>query len=387
MAAKEKFDAIVVGAGVLGSSTAYHLAKKGRSVLLLEQFEIAHSRGQSYGESRAFSIAYNTIERVKLALQSMAQWRELEHESGKNLLFQTGGIDIVETEEERRSILVTSSDVMWAFGIDFEEWGYGELRRKLPMWRLPESAHALYSPGDGILMPTRTVAVLAKQAKCFGAVVKDREPVIGVFADGTSVEVTSAKNLYSAKNLILTCGAWTNKVLTHLNYSLPIQTSQEQTVYFRPKTNTASFTARAFPVWHHYKKPLVYGFPIFNELGIKVSFHHDGFCVDLSESEKPPRDSVTQRLHSYLEEYLPDAAGEPFEARTCFYDNTPDKNPVVGRLPGTPNVLVGAGSSGHGFNSAIAIGRALADFVCYDKTEIAIDKFCVERFFTGQSSS
>jgi sarcosine oxidase len=90
----ELFDVVVVGAGAVGSSAAYHLAKSGRRVLLLEQFGIGHERGSSHGESRIIRHSYGSADYVSLAPAAFQLWRELERESGANLLTMTGGIDI-----------------------------------------------------------------------------------------------------------------------------------------------------------------------------------------------------------------------------------------------------------------------------------------------------
>ena len=76
----------VVGAGIMGSATAYALARQGRDVLLLEQFRIGHEHGSSHGRSRIVRLAYPEVEFVELAREAFAGWRELEQESGQELL-------------------------------------------------------------------------------------------------------------------------------------------------------------------------------------------------------------------------------------------------------------------------------------------------------------
>ena len=87
------YDVIVVGGGVMGCASAYHLAMRGRRVLLLEQFAIGHDRGSSHGHSRIIRLAYDAPDYVRLAQAAFPLWRALEHESGAELLLQTGGLD------------------------------------------------------------------------------------------------------------------------------------------------------------------------------------------------------------------------------------------------------------------------------------------------------
>src|SRR5215467_10092404 len=87
------YDAIVVGGGVMGCASAYHLAKRGWRVLLLEQFAIGHDRGSSHGHSRIIRLAYDAPDYVRLAQAAYPLWRALEQESEADLLLRTGGLD------------------------------------------------------------------------------------------------------------------------------------------------------------------------------------------------------------------------------------------------------------------------------------------------------
>src|SRR5262245_61466426 len=90
----EHYHAIVVGAGGMGCATAYQPAKRGRRVLLLEQFAIGHERGSSHGRSRIIRLAYDAPEYVRLAQAAYPLWRVLEQEAGAALLLETGGLDL-----------------------------------------------------------------------------------------------------------------------------------------------------------------------------------------------------------------------------------------------------------------------------------------------------
>src|SRR5581483_1079199 len=92
----KSFDTIVLGAGAMGSAAAYHLARDGQRVLVLEQFKIAHNRGSSHGESRIFRYAYPDLAYARLAIQSKRLWRDLEADAGEDLLRIIGGLDIGE---------------------------------------------------------------------------------------------------------------------------------------------------------------------------------------------------------------------------------------------------------------------------------------------------
>ena len=90
--ASQHFDVVVIGAGAMGSATAYHLAKDGRNVLLLEQFHIGHRRGSSHGGSRIIRYTHEDREFARWMPATFALWRQLEQESGEQLFQLTGGL-------------------------------------------------------------------------------------------------------------------------------------------------------------------------------------------------------------------------------------------------------------------------------------------------------
>src|SRR5206468_9111809 len=90
-------EVVVVGAGIMGSATAYALARQGRDVLLLEQFRVGHEHGSSHGRSRIVRLAYPEVEFVELAREAFVSWRKLEQESGQELLELNGLLELVES--------------------------------------------------------------------------------------------------------------------------------------------------------------------------------------------------------------------------------------------------------------------------------------------------
>src|SRR3954471_11610101 len=88
-----KTDVVVIGAGAMGSATAWWLARRGVEVVLLEQFEPGHTRGSSHGGTRIFRFAYYDPFYVRMAQAALPLWRELEDDAGETLLDITGAVD------------------------------------------------------------------------------------------------------------------------------------------------------------------------------------------------------------------------------------------------------------------------------------------------------
>lgn len=375
----ETYDAVVVGAGVMGSAAAWHLARDGKRVLLLEQFEVGHNRGSSHGESRIFRIAHTGIAYARLAIQSKGFWRELERAAGEPLLRETGGLDFADDAEGYGTISAIAR-TLEAMRRPFEKYDWAHLSRRYPQWRMMEGVVAVFSPEDGVLNATRCVHALAAQAAAHGCELHEREPVLKILSHPDGAEIVTQKATYRASRLILTAGAWAKELLKQVGLVLPLTVTQEQTVYFRPKRNPESFRAGRLPVWIHYRKTALYGFPVLEKPGMKVAFHHEGPAIEVGEYTQTPRAEATIRLRAYLEKFMPDAAGESFEPETCLYTNTPDQDFIVDTAPGMPHIVVGSPCSGHGFKFAAGIGRALADLAERGASDLEIGHLRLARF-------
>src|SRR5215470_7481976 len=119
----QTFDLIILGAGAMGSAAAYHLAKTGQRVLLLEQFEIDHQKGSSYGFSRITRYAYEHTDYVHLMKSVFPAWAALEAEAGETLYTRTGGLDFGRPTQSSLKNIMNSLD---AEDIPYEIWTAGE---------------------------------------------------------------------------------------------------------------------------------------------------------------------------------------------------------------------------------------------------------------------
>src|SRR5258708_4202991 len=159
MATNNHYDIIVLGLGVMGSATAYHLARDGRRVLALEQFTLDHRLGSSYGESRIIRYAYDHPAYVEMAKFTFPMWRELEEVSGQRLMIRTGGFDFGPADEPT---LIATRDNLAAAGV-FHEWlTPDEGMRHFPQFRVGEDERVLYQPDAGYLAASECVITLGK---------------------------------------------------------------------------------------------------------------------------------------------------------------------------------------------------------------------------------
>src|SRR5881394_3600751 len=133
----ERWDAIVIGGGAMGTSTARWLASRGRRALLLERFRIGHSNGSSHGPNRIFRLAYHHPDYVRMARLALEEWRALEADADEPLLDTTGGLDAGPGAEVAAEALRFAGEVC--------EWmDPAAARERWPGLRPPEGASILF---------------------------------------------------------------------------------------------------------------------------------------------------------------------------------------------------------------------------------------------------
>jgi sarcosine oxidase len=378
------YDVIAVGGGVMGCATAYHLSKRGRRVLLLEQFAIGHERGSSHGHSRIFRLAYDAPDYVRLAQAALPLWRALEHESGADLLLQTGGLDYALPGTPAFEATCT---ILAALDIEFEQLDRAAVARRFPQFRMPDDIVAIYQRDSGILDANRCVATLASEARRHGADIRENEPARQIRAVGAGVEVRTDTGSYTADRLVVTAGAWARPLLRQLGLDLPLTVTREQVAYFVPRAvndigESDQFAPSRFPIFiqHDAEKPAAYGFPLFGLPGVKIGFHQSGPVIEPENEQRTADATMNAALHEYLARWIPGAAGELLFSQTCRYTNTPDQHFIIDRHPDHPQTLIGSPCSGHGFKFGVLIGAILADLAERGATEHPIGMFGLGRF-------
>jgi len=153
--------------------------------------------------------------------------------------------------------------------------------------------------------------------------------------------------------------------------------TQEQVVYLKP-TDPISFHPNRFPIWIWMNEPSFYGFPIFGEPAVKVAWDRCEIVTDPDTRSFEPRSDVNDAVRGFVASHLPGANGGVHLAKTCLYTLTPDRDFVVDRVPGHPNVFTAVGA-GHAFKFASLLGQILADLAVDGSTAMDIAPFAADR--------
>lgn len=355
------YDSIIVGAGVMGASAAYHLARAGRRVVLLEQYGLGHRRGSSHGHSRIIRCAYDHPLYVRLAAHAHRLWEALAREAGEPLVFPSGGLDLGRRDHP---VLQRIRDSLEAEGVGYEELDRRALEVRFRQFRPGPDWEAVYQPDTGVIPADRALEVLLAGARARGAEVRDGTPVVGIEVRAASVAVETAAGRLSAGSLILTAGSWAAGLLRRLGLDLPLRPMRQQVHFFAPREPDDYRPGRfpAFIAWGDPPElaPTYYGLPILGLEGIKVGEHRGGPWIEDPDQPDAVDPRQTDKVAGFVERLLPAAAGEPFYSETCRYTMTPDEHFLIDRHPEHGHVLVAGGFSGHGFKFGPLVGQALA---------------------------
>lgn len=375
------FDIIVLGAGGVGSAAAYYLAKTQQRVLLLEQFELNHQQGSSYGYSRVIRYAYDCPIYINLMRAAYPLWFALEEEAGETLYVQTGELDFGWPEASTLQQLAAS---MEQEKLPYERLSVAEIQQRFPQFKLEEGMEGLYQEDSGVLKASKCVLAHIRLAQKYGAIVQEKTPVTQIKLASNQVEVQTSKQTYNAGKLIIAAGSWTKKILANLGLQLPLKIMPCQVVFFEPD-NPDNFRPGAFPVFlAHMNRDcgeFPYGIPICAQTGVKLSTFYGWKTVDdVSEVDYTPSSVWIEKMRDFSRQYLPGANGKLLETRYCLYTMTPDKHFLLDRHPEYDNVLIAGGFSGHGFKFTTLVGNILSDLAIKGETVSDISLFKISRF-------
>jgi len=346
----------------MGSAAAWHLAGRGRDVLLLERFEPGHTNGASHGASRNFNQAYSDPTYVAMLAEALPLWRDLEAESATQLLTTTGivnhganpGFDAVHA-------------ALGAAGIPAEFLPPDEAARRWPGIRF--DSRVLFTPDAGRLHADRSVAALQSGATARGAEVRHGARVVSLRVLGddevrVTFEASGTTRSVVARRVVVSVGAWTSKLLVGVAEHPALVVTQEQPAHFAVREPDA-----AWPGFNHAPSPGdpsydywysgVYGMITPGE-GVKAGWHGTGPVLDPDARTFVPEPVQLAALQRYAREWLPGVDAESFVPISCTYTTSPDSDFVLDRVG---PVVVAAGFSGHGFKFTPTVGRILADLV------------------------
>jgi glycine/D-amino acid oxidase-like deaminating enzyme len=354
---------VVVGAGVFGAWTAWHLQRLGRQVTLVDAWGPGHARASSGGESRLIRGSYGgDAIYTRMARDSLAEWKALSARAELPLFHRTGVLFFFQSRED---YVEQTIEVHRRLKLPTEILDRAALARRFPQIDFDGVEVGLYEPEFGALMARRAVQALVAGFVAGGGItlkgaVEPPEPGRGPLhavrlADGDVIE---------APQFVFACGAWLPRLFPALLGSRIFPTRQE-VFFFAPPPGDRGFDAGHLPAWADFNRgDMFYGLPDLENRGLKIAHDVHGPPIDPDAGDRIPSPAALDEARAFMERRFPAMRGRPLsEARICQYENSANGDFLIDRHPDRPNVLLIGAGSGHGFKHGPAIGRYAADLM------------------------
>jgi len=390
---KHKFDAIVLGLGAMGSAAIYQLAKRGKTVLGIDQFSPPHHYGSTHGESRIIRQAIGEGEHyVPLVLRSYELFREIEKETGTELLTIAGGLTLETQQSEgvlhgRRNFLDQAISCAEKFNIRHEILETQDIKKRYPQFDVTNE-RGYFEYDTGYLRPERCVEAQLRLAQKYGATVQTDEKVTSIAPAGNSeVTVHTSRAVYGAEKVVLAAGPWIAEFLPAA-YTVFFKVYRQVMYWFIIRDQFRSmFLPGQFPIfiWIFGNGPAFgfYGFPSLDGKTIKLASEQYDLVTAPDKQDRLVSEIERQAAYSeYVLGRLPGLSDQCESAVTCLYTTTPDSNFVIDFHPDSDRIIIASPCSGHGFKHSAAIGEVLAELAIDGVSGIDISSFSIERLKT-----
>jgi sarcosine oxidase len=381
-----KYDQIVIGLGAMGSATAYQLAKKGQKVLGIDRFTPPHSLGSSHGDSRIIRQAIaESPEYTPLVLRSYELWKEIERETGTDLLTTTGILIMVSnTAKGQNKFLSNTVVAAEKYGIAHDKLNTNQISERFPWFGLRGDEQGYYEPGAGYLRPEACISAQLELSRKHGAELHMGERLHSYENRGAEVVVKTDRGEYLTSRLILTVGAWISELMPE-RYRQNFKVYRQVLYWFEVADDPAKFQADKFPVFNwefnSAMEDYLYGFPLMDgSKAMKVATEQYEETADPNNVlREVGREEAEKMYETYVKTNLPFLSNKCIDAKACLYTVTPDMQFVIDTHPEKKGVIFASPCSGHGFKHSAAIGELLADMATGNPTKIDVSNFSLSR--------
>ena len=362
---------MVIGAGLLGLATAYALADRGQDVVCLERDEVGGERSGSRGTSRIFRLGYDDPLYVAMAARAEGRWRSLERACGERLLDPCAVLNFGEGLDE----LIAG---MTMAGSSPELLAADEVRSRFPS--LAIEGPAVLDPSGGVLRADRVLAGLRSKMQ---AELREHVAVTGIADDGPRAQVRTHDGVLEAPVVVVCAGVGSRGLLRSAGIECRTVATFEQVAYFglAPEGGWEVGDVELVPVviervGSGSGQVALYGLPSPALGWYKLGIHHTGPEVAPEAPTVAPDSAFTDRLVRAAPSIVRSLDPAPRLVERCLYDNTIDEHFVIDRIG---RIVIGAGTSGHGFKFGPLLGSLLADLATGSRSSVPLDRFSARR--------
>lgn len=371
---------LIIGGGIIGCSTAYHLAQMGEEVLLLEK--AALTSGSTWHAAGLVGQSRSNANITQLLGYSIDLYNRLEAETGLATGWKMNGGLRLACNHERWTEVKRQATTAHSFGLDMRLLTPREAQDLWPLMDISDIVGAAFLPTDGQASPSDIAQALAKGARSKGAVLRENTPVTEILSErGRLVGVHTARGDIACEKLVLCCGQWTRDLARTIGVTVPLASIEHQYMVTEAFGVPSDLPTLRDPDRLTYYKEEVGGLAMggyepngipwaldgipepFDFQLLASNFDHFEQLMELALPRVPKLESVgVKQLINGPESF------------------TPDGNFILGEAPEMANVFVGAGFNAFGIAAGGGAGMALAEWVArgappYDLWPVDIRRF------------
>jgi len=362
---------VIIGGGIIGASTAYYLAKKGASnVLLVERDLLAQATtGLSVGGIRQqFSHPAN----IRLSQRSVRVFENFKQEFGVDIHFHQAGYLFLAQKKETWDDFLSSVDTQHRFKVPVEVLSPEEIKRRWPYLNVEDLIGGTFGPKDGYADPYLAAMGFANQARRLGVRIEEKREVTGIRVKGGKVKgVETSGGPISAPVVVNAAGPWAGEIARMAGLDLPVMPFRRQVFATKP------FDAIPRPV------PMV----IDQDLTFYFRGEEPNILMGMSDPDEPSsfnthvdRDFMEKVIEAAVHRAPILEKAEILRGWGGLYTITPDDNPIIGEIPEMKGFFCAIGFSGHGFQQGPAVGQILSELILDGGTDFDLKPFEYDRF-------
>ncbi len=370
----ERAEVVIVGGGIIGASIAYHLAEKGvRDIVVLDREHLGS--GSTSKNAGGIRLQFSSEINVRLSQRSLPRLERFAEEMGVDPEFhQVGYLFLITTDSD--IVAFERSLALWErLGVPARRLDAAGVREVFPGVRTDDVRFATFCAKDGYLDPTSLLHGYVARAREKGVRFREQEPVTAIERDGDRISaVRTAKDRIACGTVVNAAGPWAGQVGRLVGIEIPVSPLRRQIFVTDPVPG------------------LAHDFPLTVEMATSFYFHREsgGVLLGMADPSDGPGfdDSLNWDFLPTIVERALDRLPvlERANVKTGwagFYEDTPDKHPILGRVETVPGLVCAAGFSGHGLMHAPAAGEAIAELIVDGRTTLDISRLAYDRFQRG----
>ncbi len=368
---KKTAEVAIIGGGIMGVSTAYYLAKRGVSdVVILEKDLLAQaSTGLSVGGIRQqFSNPAN----IRLSQESVLVYERFEDEFGADIKFRQVGYIFLAQMEETWEDFLSAVETQRQHKVPIDVLSPEDIKQRWPYLNVDDLKGGTFGPKDGYADPYLAAMGFANSARKLGVRIEEKTEVTGIRIERGRVQgVETAKGSILTPVAVNVAGPWGGEVARMAGLDLPVKP------YRRQVFMTKSFDAIPKPV------PMI----IDQDVTFYFRGEEPGIMMGMSNPDEPSsfnlnvdRDFLEKVIEAAVRRAPVLEKAEILRGWGGLYTITPDDNPIIGEVPGVEGLFSAIGFSGHGFQQAPAVGLILSQLILDGRTNFDLKPFSYDRF-------